>query len=51
MEPFKQAGAEPGLDELLRDPIIKALMQVDQVSDEALRPLLKHITETIENAA
>ena len=38
---YRQGGIEPALDELLREPIIRPMMQRDNVSEEALLQIIK----------
>ncbi len=39
-EPFSEAGVEPGLEDLLGDPVTWAIMARDGVSEEGLRALI-----------
>ena len=50
MNRYRQPGEEPALQELLDDPITLALMQVDGVSLDILKPLLDSISETMASA-
>lgn len=38
---YRQGGTEPTLDELIREPIIRLMMQRDKVSEEALLRIIK----------
>ena len=48
MASYLKPGEEPALEELLEDPILTALMQVDQVSLETLQPLLDNVSQRLE---
>lgn len=46
-EPFSEAGVEPGLEDLLGDPVTWAIMERDGVSEERLRALIGDLRNSL----
>lgn len=44
-KPLPEPGAEPSVDDLLRDPIVRTFMAADGVDPDKLRDLLRSIAE------
>jgi hypothetical protein len=43
-----EPGAEPSIDDLLSDPLVRAFMAADSVDPEELRALLRSIAERLQ---
>jgi len=43
-----ESGAEPSIEDLLSDPLVRAFMAADRVDPEELRALLRSIAERLK---
>jgi hypothetical protein len=46
-----EPGAEPSIDDLLSDPLVRVFMAADSVDPEELRALLRSIAERLQAGA
>jgi hypothetical protein len=46
-----EPGAEPSIDDLLSDPLVRAFMAADSVDPEELRALLRSVAERLRAGA
>jgi hypothetical protein len=46
-EPYAAAGVEPGIEDILNDPVTWALMRRDGVSEGSLRRLISEMRQTL----